>query len=313
MRKLTIILTLLTLLSAVLSISAQDSNDEDFMIEDAESVEQAVEMITTALEAGGAQVPLLHNHSAAAASVDLELLPTTVIFFGNPNIGTPLMVDSPTIGIDLPLKFLVWEDAEGSIHLSYNSTDYLAERHDIEDFDELFETVSGILGRFGENEIYVPSDGDADDMDDDDDESEMSEEGDDSEEMDNGLVVIPSNQSFDDTVASLLTALEEREFRVPLVLDHSAAAAGVDLELLPTTLIVFGNPNIGSPLMQNTQGIGLDLPQKFLVWEDAEGNVSIAYNSPFYLAQRHGLMGMDDVLEKVMGALDGLALAGAGE
>ena len=126
-------------------------------------------------------------------------------------------------------------------------------------------------------------------------------------DMDYGLVSVPSEQSVDDTVASLQQILEEAGFIVPLVINHSANAANVDLELLPTQLVIFGNPNAGTPLMQNQRSIAIDLPQKYLVWEDEDGQVFITYNDPFYLGRRHGLEDMDERLTNVSNALANFA------
>ena len=71
------------------------------------------------------------DHSGEAEKVGLKMRPTQVLIFGSPKAGTPLMVASPTLAIDLPLKALVWEDAEGTVWLSYNSPDYLQQRHNI--------------------------------------------------------------------------------------------------------------------------------------------------------------------------------------
>ncbi len=78
-------------------------------------------------------------------------------------------------------------------------------------------------------------------------------------------------------------------------LDHSANARNVDLELNLTRLLIFGNPNAGTPLMQSAQTIGIDLPQKMLVFQDAKGLVTIAYNDTAYLAERHGITGQDEI------------------
>src|SRR4029450_12973509 len=72
-------------------------------------------------------------------------------------------------------------------------------------------------------------------------------------------------------------------------IDHAAGAAAVGMPLRPTELLIFGNPPAGTPLMQAEQTIGIDLPLKALVWEDASGGVWIAYNDPAWLAVRHGL------------------------
>ena len=71
--------------------------------------------------------------------------------------------------------------------------------------------------------------------------------------------------------------------------------------------MVFGNPNLGTPLMQSRQSVGIDLPQKVLIWEDADGTVRLAYNDPFFLAERHGIEGRADVLTTISNALAMLA------
>jgi uncharacterized protein (DUF302 family) len=126
-------------------------------------------------------------------------------------------------------------------------------------------------------------------------------------EEDNGLITVESQQSVDDTVASLEAILTDAGFAIPLILDHSANAARVDLELLPTKLIIFGNPNAGTPLMQAQRTMGLDLPQKFLVWEDEDGQVFITYNDPLFLARRHGIEEMDQPLTNISNALANFA------
>lgn len=73
------------------------------------------------------------DHSAGAESVDMDLRPTRVIIFGNPKGGTPFMQCAQTVGIDLPMKALVWKDAEGQVWLGYNDPKYIAERHGVPD------------------------------------------------------------------------------------------------------------------------------------------------------------------------------------
>jgi uncharacterized protein (DUF302 family) len=80
------------------------------------------------------------DHSGEAAKVGLMMRPTQLIIFGSPKSGTPLMVASPTLAVDLPLKALVWEDAEGKVWLSYNSPNYLKQRHEIP--DELVKNIA---------------------------------------------------------------------------------------------------------------------------------------------------------------------------
>jgi len=77
------------------------------------------------------EIPVLAriDHSGAAAAVGLQMKPTELLIFGNPKAGTPLMLSAPTVALDLPLKALVWEDAEGKVWVSYSSAEYLQERH----------------------------------------------------------------------------------------------------------------------------------------------------------------------------------------
>lgn len=73
------------------------------------------------------------------------------------------------------------------------------------------------------------------------------------------------------------------------MVDHAAGAATVDLKLRPTTVLVFGNPKGGTPLIQCAQTIGIDLPLKALVWQDAHGQVWLGYNDPAWIVARHGV------------------------
>ena len=95
------------------------------------SVEQTVERLTALLHAKGVTLFALVDHSGEAAKVGMKMPPTKLLIFGNPKAGTPLMLTAPSVAIDLPLKILVWEDAQGRAWLSYNSPAYLKERHGV--------------------------------------------------------------------------------------------------------------------------------------------------------------------------------------
>jgi uncharacterized protein (DUF302 family) len=104
------------------------------------SVEQTVEALTNILKAKGVAVFALIDHSGEAEKVGLKMRPTKLLIFGNPKAGTPLMLASPSSAIDLPLKILVWEDAQGKVWLSYNSPEYLRERHGLP--QELMQNIA---------------------------------------------------------------------------------------------------------------------------------------------------------------------------
>jgi uncharacterized protein (DUF302 family) len=112
------------------------------------SVAETLKRIETVLQGRNLTVFARIDHSGEAEKVGLKMRPTQVIIFGSPKGGTPLMVAAPTVAIDLPLKGLVWEDAEGKVWVSYNSPDYLKQRHNIP--DELVKNIAGVGALFEE-------------------------------------------------------------------------------------------------------------------------------------------------------------------
>jgi uncharacterized protein (DUF302 family) len=95
------------------------------------SVEDILGKLQTILKAKGVPVFALVDHSGEAAKVGMEMRPTKLLIFGNPKGGTPLMLAAPTIAIDLPLKILIWEDGQGKTWVTYNTAEYLTERHEL--------------------------------------------------------------------------------------------------------------------------------------------------------------------------------------
>lgn len=104
-----------------------------------------------------------------------------------------------------------------------------------------------------------------------------------------GLISTNSRLPAADIVARLEAALQAKGVTVFARIDHAAGAAAAGLSLRPTTVLVFGNAKAGTPLMQAEQTIGIDLPLKILVWQDAAGTSWVAYNDPAWLARRHGI------------------------
>lgn len=108
------------------------------------------------IKARGMSVFARINHAALAAEVGLTLRPTEVIFFGNPRGGTPLMQANQTMGIDLPLKALVWQDAPGKTWLSYNAPDWLAKRHGLTGAEPAIATMAAALSAIAANATSDP-------------------------------------------------------------------------------------------------------------------------------------------------------------
>ncbi len=117
-----------------------------------------------------------------------------------------------------------------------------------------------------------------------------------------GLVVLRSNADFATTLARVEPAVRARELFVMRVIDHADSAAQFGRELAPNTVVLFGNPQVGSQLMACEPRVGIDLPQKLLIWE-ADGAVMVAYNDPAYLVRRHAIAGCGDLIGRVTESL----------
>jgi uncharacterized protein (DUF302 family) len=107
--------------------------------------------------------------------------------------------------------------------------------------------------------------------------------------MTDGLITTTSAQSFSETLARFEAALLGSNMTIFSRIDHAGGAAAAALPLRPTMLIMFGNPRGGTPLMQAVQPIGLELPLKMLLWEDAASATQLSYDDPVWLARRFGL------------------------
>ena len=118
--------------------------------------------------------------------------------------------------------------------------------------------------------------------------------------------------SVADAVARLTAAIEANDkLRLMATVDHSAGAASVDLELPPTIELIFGNPALGTPLMQAARSAAIDLPQKMVITQ-ADAGVRVLHNDPAYVASRHGIAADMPQLAVTAGALQNLANVAAG-
>ncbi len=115
-----------------------------------------------------------------------------------------------------------------------------------------------------------------------------------------------SQHSVQTTLDRFVAALAEKGISVAARIDHALAATKVGEALRPTQLLVFGNPKLGTPLMQANPCIGLDLPLRVLSWEDAQGQVWIGYTAPQEIAQRYAIVEQAAIIEKMTALLDGL-------
>jgi uncharacterized protein (DUF302 family) len=116
----------------------------------------------------------------------------------------------------------------------------------------------------------------------------------------NGLVQVATRYSVDETMKRLQAAFASKGLQVFAVVDHNGEAEKVGLKMRPTKVIIFGSPKAGTPLMVAAPSLAIDLPLKALVAEDARGKVSVTYNDPEYLKERHGVPA--DLIKNLAGA-----------
>lgn len=125
-----------------------------------------------------------------------------------------------------------------------------------------------------------------------------------------GLIVKPSAHGVTETLDRLEAVLKKKGVTVFARVDHAAGAKKAGLALAPTQVLIFGNPKLGTPLMQSNRAIGIDLPLKVLAWKDGNGKVWLAYNDPAYLAKRHAIADRGPVfakMAKILGKLTDIA------
>jgi uncharacterized protein (DUF302 family) len=302
------IIYLFSFLSILMACNNDDPGDVIFSVdilnvrgtrfsESNNSLEATYSNFTEALNANQAISILAEiDHAANARAVGRALNPTKIIFFGNPNLGTSLMQKNQLAGLDLPQKVLFFENNDDLVFAMYNSVAYLESRYQLQDSVTLGQIAAAL-----ENLTGTATN------------SEVQRAGNLIVETGEGIITVESNRDFERTYSSLETAISSNEnLQIFAQVDHKVAAVSVGMELRSTKVIIFGDPNLETPIMQNSQTIGLDFPQKMLVWEDQDGIVKISYNDPLYLQQRHGISENEPQLEQIATILENLANAAAG-
>lgn len=124
-----------------------------------------------------------------------------------------------------------------------------------------------------------------------------------------GLITLESNYSVKETADKFESIIKSKGLTLFARIDHQKNAAGVNLTLRGTEVIIFGNPKVGTPLMQCAQKVAIDLPQKVLISEDSKNKVWLSYNNPEYLKDRHNIEDCDKVINKIAAVLYKLGTA----
>lgn len=138
----------LTLIFSTLFTASAFATEGMISIKSAHSVAVTADRLEKILGSKGMTVFKRIDHAAGAQKVGKTLPPTELVIFGNPKVGTPLMLCSHSVAIDLPQKALIWQDEAGQVWFSYNDPQYLALRHNIQGCDEVLKKVAGALGNF---------------------------------------------------------------------------------------------------------------------------------------------------------------------
>ena len=146
MKKLLILLFLALTLTT--QIHAADKMEDMIVKLSANSVNETMNRLEKVVKSKGVTVFLRLDHAEGAKKVGNDLRPTQLLVFGSPKLGSPLMVSNQKIGIDLPLKAVVWEDSDGKVWLAYNNPAYLSKRHNIKDRKPVFAKMTKVLNKF---------------------------------------------------------------------------------------------------------------------------------------------------------------------
>lgn len=237
------------------------------------------------------------DHNANAGNSNIELNPTKLILFGNPKLGSPLMLENQQAGLDLPQRILVFQDSNKDVYLAYNNSTFLSQRHGLISEEIIVDKISNALAMLtkkASNSTVMESD-----------KTQTT--------LNEGVITTVSQQDFETTYTTLKNTIENNPaLRIFTELDHQANAQNTDIDLRPTRVIIFGNPNLGSPLMASSPTTALDLPQKMLIYQNELGEVKISYNSTDFLTSRHHLKDTEKSIDKISKALQKIANTAAG-
>jgi uncharacterized protein (DUF302 family) len=225
------------------------------------------------------------DFAQTAQWVNKTLRPTTVIIGGNPNAAAPIMAASQRAAIDLPQKYLVWQASGGTVFLGYNSADYVASCGGIDSSSGAVDAL-----RSGSASVAKAASGNTDAVAD----GSGSCPG-------SYFVQKTSTASFSDTVSRYQAAFTKNNQPTVLNLDQAAAASSAGAQIPPTQLLLTDDASVSVPLVAAQQTMGIDLPLRFLVWQDDSG-VHTGQPDIKALASRHGVSGQDTLLDTAAAA-----------
>ena len=209
------------------------------------------------------------EHHEMASSKGLALDQTHAIFFGNPKLGTPLIQKDQLIALDLPQKIVTF-DLERNSYVYRLSTSYLSKRYEVsfDNLSSMTKALDKLSQKIANNENRQMENPDI--------------------KVHQGIIIQKSNKSFNQAIKAIRTKIKELgSVKIMAELDHQKNANSVDMQLRPTHVIMFGNPEVGIPLIQKNRSLAVELPMKFLIYKDENGDVQIAFNDMEFLLERY--------------------------
>ena len=237
------------------------------------------------------------SHSTNARRAGFTLDSLFLLIVKDDKAEAQLLNQNQLVGLDLPSKILISRNRVEKTFISYNNSAYYAVRYGLQfdgPLDALESKIKNAVEEVSGTIITVPN-------------VAGIEQG-------SGIVTVESELDFQTVVGNAQEAIGKNEnLNLLFSIDLKADALSQEVEIRPTTLLIFGNPNLGTPLMQESPGIGIDLPQKFLIWEAEDGTVNISYNDPKFIAERHGINPASETITTIGTALDTLATMAAGQ
>ena len=236
------------------------------------------------------------DHAANAIATGRVLNSTNTVFFTDPSFEAPILAENPLAGLDLPFEMMFFQNENSEVFAVYNAVPYLNSRYGLEgseNREELAAIMKNLTNAATTAEVKFSADAMVG--------------------FEEGIITIESTRNFEETYNALRSAISSNEnLDIIAQVDHQATAAAENVEIPPSTLIMFSYPELEAQLIQSSQTVALDLPQKILVWQDEEEVVHISYNDTDYLIQRHMLTGNAEELQQIVQIMENLASIAAG-
>lgn len=211
------------------------------------------------------------DHSRLAAAQGVPMPPARVILASSPGLEASLLAQNPLTALDLPLRVLSYEDAEGSPAVIYNPYSFLKSRHDLPDGPELGKSYEALMNRLVDK---IPP--------------EARRQFSIQRMEERGIIDLESRFAFDDTLGRVRDAIDAQGDTVWFgEVDYQELAASQGVDLRPLRLFLFGGPAPGGKAMSEAPTLGLDaFCQKLAIWEDEAGQVHVSFNDLLALAER---------------------------